>query len=135
MVKAESREPRCTSCGADRGWPPGDITVLKGETTRTKDTLTAIPGFALEGKNRRLHYSINPSVSVPFDILALPALVHCTFDTTTQVVEAHGVGVLHPIIMLNDKCGVRTLCAKKSDRADIIFLVKYLKERQLLTAD
>lgn len=109
-----------------------DIVVLKGSTKATRTLLAAADKFTVERGTLHTHYASRPPVEI--EILTPPALFKENFDQNTETVQmqvnGQAVNILHPIALLNAKCGSilkRATDAKKTtDADDINFLLAYL---------
>ena len=66
---------------------------------------------------------------IDIEILSPPRMFRGTLDDSTRVVIVYGVRVLHPILLLNAKCGSlferSSESRKMTDGADIAFLLTY----------
>ena len=121
----------CVMLGSNRQTADIDFVVPQGKTPDSRTKLRAKPNeFSIAPGTLHTSYKSTPPVEV--EILAPPALFKEAFDANTPTINVDGIKVLHPVLLLNAKCGslpLRSSDAKKyTDRQDIIFLLGYLRK-------
>lgn len=119
----------CQLYGSRRVTEDVDIVVLPNTTASARKAIAQDPTFTVE---RRTKHTTRHGIRI--DILSPPVMWQSNFDATTMTLEIPCVGgikarVLHPLLLLNNKCGSisnRSGAEKKdSDYIDIVFLLRY----------
>lgn len=118
----------CQMFGSGRTTKDVDIVVRAREVPKARSALRAAPNiFTIEPGT--LHTSHG---TVYIDILSPPTMWRGQFDESTATVQVSFGGiqarVLHPLLLLNNKCGAiwgRSEDKMYTDYEDIIFLLRY----------
>lgn len=123
----------CVALGHTRQTEDIDIVVPQGKTKDARTDLKGSESFTVEARtNHTAYVGQNKSLEpIDVEILTPPALFKLPYTgADNEVVVVKGVRVLHPRIILEAKTGSilgRSSDQKrKTDAADIIFLVNYL---------
>lgn len=128
----------CQSLGSNRLTSDVDLVVPQGQIRAARRLLAAdTQNFTVNPRTLHTLYNSNPPIQI--ELLSPPTMFREQFDqnTPTVVIEVDGteVRVLHPKLILNAKCrsilGRATDERKAVDSGDILFLLKYLGEREL----
>lgn len=111
-----------------------EIVVPRGQTVLTRNTLRKDSGrFAVDARTRHTHFQ-GAEFNVEIGVVAPPGLFKGKFEAGTRVVRREGVGILHPVFLLDELCGVmmeRVVEGKREeDAADILFLLNWLGENE-----
>lgn len=116
--------------------PMGTIAAARARLAAAKDQ------FFVEPRTRHTYYK-KSAPTIPIDIVAPSILFKEEFDFNTPVrtvpVDGKSVDILKPALILNAKCvsvlGRSTDEKKKSDASDIIFLLEWLTDNNVVLAD
>lgn len=127
----------CQSLGSNRLTSDVDLVVPQGQIGTARRLLAAdMQNFTVDPRTLHTHYNSNPPIQI--ELLSPPTMFREQFDqdTPTVIVEVDGteLRVLQPKSILNAKCrsilGRATDERKAADSRDILFLLKYLGERE-----
>lgn len=114
----------CALLGSKRITLDVDVAIPKNETKMARNLLRNATGFTVQPKTFHTFFG-----ATEVELLAPPSLFRQKFDSSTPTVIIEGVKVLHPVHLLNAKCGAvvtrSTLAKTLSDSQDIQFLVDY----------
>lgn len=119
----------CLLLGAERTTTDVDVVVPAGGIVSARSRLAKAPGFVVHKQTRHTVYA----GSVDIELLSPPGMFRAPFDANHEVWEVArggvGIRVLHPLALLNAKCGSvvqRGDAKRQSDYGDIVFLLRWL---------
>lgn len=122
----------CLLLGGQRLTRDIDFVVPQGSTATARKLFKAAGTFNIEP---RTNHTKHAATNVDIEILAPPKMFQGEFDENTPTVTVDGVRVLHPLLLLNAKCGSmpqRSSDGKRmTDANDIAFLLRYCVEEKI----
>lgn len=122
----------CVLLGSQRVTDDIDFVVPTGHVSTARQLLRASGAFHVEPRTNHTTFA---AANVDIDILYPPRMFASPFDGSTPTVAVGEVRVLHPLLLLNAKCGSLPSRSKddrkRTDAHDIVFLLEYCAEQGL----